>query len=351
MNDHNHNPENRLRIYALLGTAARLDPVRGDMINEARFLTALTEFADVYYNGCRFQPDKPDYGLVATDITPPRPDYDLYYVRANPEIFLQCPHPKIAMAYPYHEEVINSADALIVTTDAWKQGLLPYSPDNSFSIPMRRWYGDVTIPDKKIINIKQTINPDFIDEPGEDEITEARARLSLARAFGYFGRIDANTFPKIFLSAFQLLRKTETDLQFAVGGTVRIPLNRACLRLPRLPHHRMPALLTACLGTVTDEGDDAFFLGSGKVLDSMARGVPVIAYKTPPRVEQLGEDYPLYYDTEQSCLQRIREVLYDTDILSEARKQLKIRTQIFLPTTRAASFRKDLEDVLGLKTS
>lgn len=336
----------RMRIFALHANRAVLGTTGGDMINEARFLTSLSQFADVYYNGILFQPDLPDYGLQERPIAVPQEKYDLYYVRANPEIFRQLPHPKIAMAYPYDEEVFRTADALVVTTEPWKRGLTPYAKTNQFSACMQHWYGESIHPPKAIINIKQTLNPHFIPEPSENELMEARLRLTMGPTLGYFGRIDSNTFPTIMLEAFKQLVEKYPAINLAVAGTVRIPLDPTILRLPRLPHEQMPALVSACAATVTDEGNDSLFLGSGKVLESMARGVPVIAYKSPARVEQLGEHYPLYYTTDHSCRQCIEQALFDKDVRAEARRHLAIRAQHFLPEARAREIQSAFEELV-----
>lgn len=352
MSEIENSPRHRLKIYVLLGTRANLEPTGGDVINEARFLETLTQFADVYYNGTLFRPGEPNFGLTATTVDPPEPVYDLYYVRNNPAIFAACPHPKIAMAYPYDEDIFRTADALFVTTDGWMKGLLPYSPDNPYSNPIHHWYGSSIVEPPRLINIKQTVDPRFLEPVPEEQRLEARARMTMARAIGFFGRIEGNTFPTMFLAAYKRIIADVPDLKFVVAGTVRIPLDRTILRLPRLPYEKMPALVSGCIGTASDEGNDAFFLGSGKVLDSMAQGVPVIAYKTPPRLEQLGEEYPLYYDNEQECYARIRELLYDKDIVAECKRQVRERIRLFLPTTRAMELREQLEKLAtGVRAS
>jgi glycosyltransferase involved in cell wall biosynthesis len=340
----------RLKIFALHTTRKTLPATGGDMINEARFLGALSQFADVYYNGQLFQPGVPGYGLTDSEIVVPRGGYDLYYVRNNPEIFMQLPGPKIVMAYPYVEEVFRVADAVVVTTEAWLRGLTPYSAENLFTRPMRHWYGSNIVQPKRVINIKQTIDPHFLSDPPRSSLIEARAKTTNgAKAIGFFGRIDSNTFPYTFLKAYMAVIKELPQVKFVVGGTVRIPLDRTIVKLARIPYEKMPAMVKACVATATDEGNDAAFLGSGKVLDAMACGVPVIAYKTPTRLEQLGEYYPLYYENEQECRQRIREVINDPDIVSEARRQLAIRKRHFLPEARAADLQATLEELVELR--
>lgn len=337
----------RLRIYALHSTRPMLGTGAGDLINEARFLTSLSRFADVFYNGQLFQPEAPDYGLNAEEVVVPTGGYDLYYVRANPEIFAQLPHPKIAMGYPYVEEVFRSADALVVTTAAWKKGLEPYDPETSeYSARMTEWYGDSIHPPPPIINIKQTIDPHFQQQPVEKDVLEARMRLALSKAIGFFGRIQDNTFPNMFLEAYREVNARHPEVKFAVGGTVRMPLDRTILRVPRLPHDKMPGLLRACMATATDEGNDGMFLGSGKVLDSMASGVPVIAFRAPTRVEQLGDDYPLYYENVDECRTCIEAAIFDQDLRYAAKSHLEERLKIFTPEARGEALEAELRDVV-----
>lgn len=341
--------QRRLKIYALLATRSTLPPTGGDLINEGRFLSTVSRFADVYYNGQLFQPHAPGYGLVESEIKIPEEGYDLYYIRNNAEVFLKAPHPKIVMSYPYSEEVFSNADALVVTTESWLRGLTPYAPrTNLFSKPMHRWYGDKIVIPKGIINIKQVIDPHFLQEPTRAELLEARAKTTSTKAIGFFGRMDPHNFPQIFLQAYKKVMHELPQVKFVVGGAPKIPLDPALVKLARIPHEKMPAMVRACIATCTDEGDDASFLGSGKVLDSMASGVPIIAYKTLPRIEQLGEYYPLYYENEEECCQRIREVANDPGILEEARQHLAIRRKHFVPEARAKALQAAFEELVAV---
>lgn len=336
----------RPRIYALLGNRARLQPTSGDQINEARFLAALSSFADVYYNGQLFRPELSGWGLDATTIASPAKDYDLYYVRNNAPIFMACPSPKVAMAYPYDPAVFHEADALFVTTAAWQWGLEPYSTDNRYSRPLTGWYGDMSMKLPPLINIKQVLDERFLVPPVPRDVTEARARLTFGRVVGFFGRIESNTYPTILTAAYQNLKQSLPDLQLVVAGTLRIPLPDRVMLAPRIDYEKMPAFVKACVATASDEGDDAEFLGSGKVLDSVAAGVPVIAYKTPPRVEQLGEDYPLYYRDHMGASRRLMEVAFDRDLMADVRKHLAVRSVMFSPKTRSLDLKIAIESLI-----
>ena len=339
-------PSRRPRIYALLGSLPRLQPTRGDQINEARFMAALSSFADVFYNGQLFRPELPGWGLDATTIEVPAKDYDLYYVRNNTPIFLSCPSPKVAMAYPFDAEVFRAADALFVTTAAWQWGLEPYSPANPYSRVLTSWYGDMRMALPPIINIKQVLDDRFLVPPEPRDITEARARMTFGRTIGFFGRIEANTYPTILTAAYQDLKTRMQSLQLVVAGTLRIPLPDKVLLVPRIDYEQMPRFLKACIATASDEGDDAEFLGSGKVLDSVAAGVPVIAYKTPPRVEQLGEDYPLYYRDQAGATQRLKEAALDRDLMADVKAHLAARAVMFSPAARSQDLKIAIESLL-----
>ncbi|MGH6978567.1 MAG: hypothetical protein ACRED4_04650 [Brevundimonas sp.] len=339
-------PSRRPRIFALLGNRARLQPTSGDQINEARFLAALSSFADVYYNGQLFRPELSGWGLDATVIATPAKDYDLYYVRNNTQIFAACPSPKVAMAYPFDPVVFREADALFVTTAAWKWGLEPYSPTNRYSRPLEGWYGRMSMKLPKLINIKQVLDEHFLTPPVPRDVTEARARMTFGRIVGFFGRIESNTYPTILTAAYQDLKKLLPDLQLVVAGTLRIPLPADVMLAPRIDYEKMPQFVKACIATASDEGDDAEFLGSGKVLDSVAAGVPIIAYKTPPRVEQLGEDYPLYYRDHAGAAKRLMQAAFDRELMADVRKHLAVRSVMFSPATRALELKVEIETLL-----
>ena len=336
----------RPRIFALLGNRARLQPTSGDQINEARFLAALSSFADVYYNGQLFRPELSGWGLDATTIATPAKDYDLYYVRNNTQIFSACPSPKVAMAYPFDPVVFREADALFVTTAAWKWGLEPYSVSNRYSRPLAGWYGDMAVKLPKLINIKQVLDERFLTPPVQRDVTEARARMTFGRIIGFFGRIDTNSYPFILTAAYQDLKKLLPDLQFVVAGTVRMPLPEGVFQAPRIDYEKVPTFVKACIATASDEGDDAEFLGSGKILDSVAAGVPIVAYKTPPRVEQLGEDYPLYYRDYAGAARRLMETAFDRELMADVKKHLAARSVMFSPDARAIELKIEIESLL-----
>lgn len=338
----------RTKIWALHSTRPMLGTGAGDLINEARFLASLSQFADVYYNGTLFQPGAPDYGLNAGEIVVPKEGYDLYYVNSNPDLFAQLPHPKIAMGNPHTESVFETADALLVPTESWRKGLLPYDPETSgYSARMTDWYGDAALPLKRVINVGESIDPHFRKEPNSKDVLEARMRLGLFKTIGYFGSVRENTFPQIFLEAYKATMKEVPDVKFAVSGSANMSLDRTILRLPWLPYEKMPALIDACIATVADEGQGSMFLGSAKVLDSMARGVPVIAYKSLARIEQLGDDYPLYYEDVDSCRRCIRKVILEADVQNDVTAKLLKRIGKFTCKARSERIRPQLMELIA----
>jgi glycosyltransferase involved in cell wall biosynthesis len=250
------------------------------------------------------------------------------------------------MAYPFDPVVFKEADALFVTTAAWKWGLEPYSPTNPYSRPLTGWYGAMSMKLPRLINIKQVLDERFLIPPLARDVTEARARMTFGRIIGFFGRIESNTYPTILTAAYQDLKKLLPDLQLVVAGTLRIPLPADVLLAPRIDYEKMPQFVKACIATASDEGDDAEFLGSGKVLDSVAAGVPIIAYKTPPRVEQLGEDYPLYYRDHAGAARRLMEAAFDRELMADVRKHLAARSVMFAPAARSLELKVEIESLL-----
>ena len=98
------------KLYCLLGQNRTLDPTGGDKINEARFLRSASKYFDVYYNNVPFNQGGETFGDPEVEVAPPSQEYDLYYVRNNRDILLQCGSPCVTMAVPYDAEVFERVD-------------------------------------------------------------------------------------------------------------------------------------------------------------------------------------------------------------------------------------------------
>jgi glycosyltransferase involved in cell wall biosynthesis len=312
----------RLKIYALLAKSAWLPMTGGDIINEMRFLRALSEFSDVYYNNNLFRPNEPMFGLPEGPITPPRQDCDLYYVRSNIGIYRSCPRPRAALGLPYDEEVFSTADAIFTTTTTWKEMLERYSPDWPPRSWVADWYGPTITKPKRIIDIGQVSDPRFVPQIGHPLTFRYRAMFGYGQIVGYFGRIDPETVPASYLAALPGLCQKLPKLTTIFAGNIRIQLPREVKVVPRIAYEEMPYAISACDLLLYDCADTGNWAGSGKVIDAISCGVPVLMARRKARYEQMGEDYPLFFDSQRDLEQKVERFFTDAAFREELRARV-----------------------------
>lgn len=340
----------RPKIFCQFVDFPGIGKTAGDRINEIRFYRSLSTFADVYYNDVLIDWSKDFIGVEGErgDLNEPSRDYDLYYVRANPDLFKRLPHPKVTLAYPYSEEIFEAADALFSTTGAWSDMLRVYNDSEESQTKLGKWYPEQIQPPKAVVNIRQTIDPIFLDEPPERARFNWRVKTTMAKnVFGFFGRVTDETIPQRLVTSVDRARermgdKTEAIVAFA--GSIRTKLPGYTLNLGRADYHEMPALLSACRATLGQECPDSGFLGSGKTLDSVACGVPVISERNPVRIEQLGADYKGLFDTQEEADHLIHEVCANDAFYQELVADLMIRREMLLPPAIGAHIHQAIKD-------
>jgi len=315
-----------LRIWCLFGNKPALSIAHGDSIGEARILRMLSHDFDVYYNGVRLDETNPlDFG-GGTDVRVPTGDeYDLYYVRANPEVFLQLPHPKVTMAYPYHEEAFRAADALVVTTEAWGELLQADRGTRDSNHFFQRHYPPRAHIPGRVIQFKQATDPLLGPEAvSARQVAKWRFEFTSAAApIGYAGRLDAD-IPRISIDAF-LNATSGSPVVYAgrirSGAAPELLRHDRALYVGSVPYVEMPSFYSALAITTTQEGSDAQFLGNNKVLDSISVGTPVITQRNRVRDEYLGEDYQGLFDTPPQAEQLFRSFVADAGTRDELRRQ------------------------------
>lgn len=334
------------KIYCQFVDRPSLEPTSGDRINEIRFYRALSTFADVYYNDVLIDWSRDGIG-DPDGLRSPTRDYDLYYVRANPDLFTALPHPKITMAYPYEKEVFSMADALIVTTDAWQRLLLEHKFSPAIRTKLQKWYpSKIEIP-STIINIKQTIDPMFLNPSSKQDIFSWKARLTGARCFGFFGRVTDETIPWELLEGLAVVRNrfgSTTDPIAAFAGSIRTTLPERTLSLGQIDYTKMPSLLAACFGTLGQMCADSDFLGSGKVLDAIATGTPIITRRNEVRDEQLGQDYFGTYDHKDEAIEMLWRLCNEKSFYTTLQDYLLERGKNFLPSESGKRIEQRLID-------
>ncbi|WP_299944259.1 hypothetical protein [uncultured Ruegeria sp.] len=334
----------RPKIYCQFLDRPVMEPLSGDRINEIRFYRSLSSFADVYYNDVLIDWECGTIGDPSGLKTPTR-DYDLYYVRANPELFKSLPHPKITLAYPYDPEVFGVADALVVTTEAWQNLLYEHSASTSVRRKLAKWYPDnIVLPDT-IVNIQQTIDPLFLQPISSKTEFFWRAKMTGAQSFGFFGRVTEETIPSELIDNLSVIRErlgSSTNPLAAFAGSIRTALPEPALSLGQIPYEEVPGALAACRGTLGQMCADSDYLGSGKLLDAMATKTPIITRRNAVRDEQLGSAYPGTYDHSEEALDILWRLCTEDAFHCDLQKYLADRAELFLPISTGQRIRRKL---------
>ena len=147
----------RLKIYYLLSKCSKLEPISGDRISEINIIKAMSVFADIYYNGVLYRGG----GTVGgkPKILPPHNNYDLYYIRANPDIARKVPSDRlIYFSTPFEADVFERSLALTTYTDSWTNDMR-----GDFELTRSMYPNEHKnfIRKKNIFTINQVIDPIF----------------------------------------------------------------------------------------------------------------------------------------------------------------------------------------------
>lgn len=366
------------RIFYLHATQASLSPTAGDKINEMATIRALSRHFDVYYNGELVEPTDQTFGRGDGRIVIPEPGrYDLVYVRANRDVFLAAPPPKILMATPYDAECFAAADGLVVTTQVWKERL------EKFSAIDTDYFMGIYPPDFKI-SIPVLLFDQVFDTPTDANLTELKSRFAMLpspprrrpsiletvaspflarhkdneKIIAHLGPIKKSNFPH------QLIRHYKSDRDFkrdwklrAYGAGNKIALPKEIQNLPRVSFEDSLAIYAALDATWMNHNKAVNFVGSLKTIHAMAFGLPILlpAFDTP--VRRLGQDYPLLWRPDPSLAfdamhPDFKRALACLLSLDEPEKRqmagyLRDRSLHFSTERVAASLRQQIEDFLG----
>jgi len=282
-----------MKIFYQYSTWKTLAPTKGDFVTEIGILKALSRFAQVYYSGTLFRPDAPGYGLVPykgpieARVTG---NYDLYYIRANKNVFLRVPRgkPRIWMAAPYDLECYDKATAIATFSDAWTRGLRVSRP--FFWIPPgeRR-------PRPNAVTVNQVLEDMF--HPLQYSARSKEIRKSIGGQFiiGHFGRLVHSNYPYALECLLPHLKKKLPHVHILLATT-----RNSMMDLPGSPlihreifsHWKVPYAISACdLIIMGNYGQDWDVCGSTKVIEAAACGVPILLGYSAARAELLGEDY------------------------------------------------------------
>ena len=126
---------------------------------------------------------------------------------------------------------------------------------------------------------------------------------------GHFGRISESCYPKYLLPAFDKLciKYPTKNLKLIFCGNhahikkKNITNNINVLTHVGIPHYEVYKYIQLChLITSDHKNDQSHWCGSMQILEAIACNIPVICANFDVRKEQLGEDYPLFWDIDAS---------------------------------------------------
>jgi len=311
-------------IYYLLSNYPTLQPISGNRITELSIIKCLSLNYDVYYNNQLVDFSKPNLGLNKKTIETPKKNYDYYWVRTNDNILLKCPGFKIRCGAPYNKFAYRKCDIIVTYTKSWEEKLLDYNinpkpsdglyPDNKIPIP------------KNVITVYQSIDKRFYEKIDQNMRNKMRKNLTgqnnVDLLIAHFGRVSKTCYPKHLLQAFNKLcdNYPNKNLKLAYVGKkihFRIPIKsknkNVIVNTNGINYHQIHKyiqsvdLITSDYNTPT-----ADWGGCMHIIEAMACGVPILCGNYDVRIEQMGEDYPLFWNkngTRDEIVDRIYSIL------------------------------------------
>lgn len=285
------------KLYFLLSNVTALEPISGDRINEMNLIRSLSNTFDVYYNNVLVEPLSSIYGDPKTAITLPNRKYDCHYVRANRDIFLQLPHPKIWMCVPYFEDCYREADAVSCITQHWADRLASYNQSfRAKELFCGAYPDEIAIP-KKILVTHQVVDTSVFASATGDNDELIRYKEPDKITIGHFGRVVKSNYP------FQLIEMAKTNrwakFEAIFIGHIKEELPAEFKIIDFLPSEDIPGAIQSCDYIIYSQDKQGEIAGSLKVMEAMACGVPVISPRYRAREHELGVDYPYFWEFEE----------------------------------------------------
>lgn len=294
----------KLKIYYLLSKEAYLEPISGDRINEINIIKALSRYFSIYYNGELCDSSAACFGRSDKRIvTPKKGEYDLVYIRANREVFLDSPSPKVWFASPYDKECFEEADGIACMTKPWQNRLSSYT-EGDYKYFVEMYPKDMDAP-KHCLLFPQVIviSPTAGRAVSSKSISPVTKITSLFRKakpdfkLRHFGPVRPSNVPHQlchYMSTSSFFQKTFDAV--AVGAGKKVDLGASITKVGRLPQAEAFDLLVSSDAVWYNQDLSGNVAGSLKVLEAMAVGTPILLPRYDARVSELGDEYPFFWD-------------------------------------------------------
>ncbi|ASO27843.1 hypothetical protein CG015_00200 [Vibrio anguillarum] len=297
------------KIYFLLSSEAYLEPMSGDRINEMNIIRSMLEEYEVYYNGVIVNPEDRAFGDKNRVIhTPKDGEYDLVYIRNNKQVFLDSPSPKLWFASPYDEECFEQADGIVCMTKPWKTALQKYD-SSKYEYFQATYPENMKAPEICILFPQVIDDSHFVKEKVESVVVPLSFKQKLVKIFRktqnekkiirHFGPIRPSNYPYQVISALSnssVSRKIQAE---CVGAGKKISIPNQIVNVPRIPQEKVSDMLHSASAIWYNQDASGNIAGSLKVLEAMAAGVPILLPRYDARVDELGEEYPFFWDLEE----------------------------------------------------
>lgn len=296
----------RKKIFALYANLSELAPTGGDRINELATLRWMSSVGDVYYNGVYFDPAMNTAGDSLRPVALPDENWDLVYIRSNPVILDEANRRNLTTLY------LSMYDGDVAAS--MKKDAPIYQKVDHVAV-MTRAMDDLY--KRSLAEMGVNISTVLLEQPGRADFSPRRNE-PLTRTFrrqwgdgfiiGFFGRIDQAAMPKSFLNVRHLARHYLPDVRIVFGGRIarNFTIPDDLVVLDRyIPGDHMANALSACDMTLGVEQPHADWAGSNRALDCVRCDTPLLTRPYAARVEQLGKDYPFFFETSQDLLDLI----------------------------------------------
>ena len=286
---------NKLKLYYLLGNKININYDGGDSINEINNIFYLNNFYDIYYNNQKIDLNKKNFDQYKNTIEEPNLNYDIYYVRNNPKIFLKLPKDKIKIyfASPYNKECFEYANYISCLTNNWQKML--ETPNNNWGILYPKNFFT-----KKTIVLSQKIDPNKFFPINNINIFYKYNISTRIFKICHFGSFRNSCYPSFIIKLYENLDndfKNKIKIIF-IGN---IPENfknkyKDFLYINNIPLQEVNKYINSCQLLLYNQRDyQSEYAGSNKIIEAIICNKPILSVKSQARIDELGINYPLFY--------------------------------------------------------
>lgn len=284
------------KLYYLLSNKSQIDKIGGDGINEINNIKYLSQFYDIYYNNQKLDFNLKNFGQTKDSIEIPDINYDIYYVRNNKNIFLKIPKNKIKIyfASPFDIECFEYADYIYCLTNNWKNMLL--TPNKNWGILYPPNYS-IT----KTIVLNQKIDPKLFYPIENINIFEKYNINNNIFKICHFGSFRNSCYPLFLLKLYKSL-ETNLKNKIKIIFIGKIP-NEFKIKNPdfkfieNIPLDNVNNYINSCQLLLYNQIDyQSEYAGSNKVIEAIICNKPILSVKSQARIDELGTNYPLFYN-------------------------------------------------------